>query len=302
MISNKIDEVLLERIIHDFEPFKCDNKNEYIIFFARCNETSISIFENKAKEHKVVFQGPQEKELALIYFPTMIFEQKVQNNAEAQEFLDVSSQIGSDEVGFGDFFGPIVVVASYCDSKTLEIISKYHIEDSKKMSDDVILKIVPQFIKKITYSCLTVEDNKLNELFAQGLNLNQIKSLLHNRALYNTSLKKPNISTFFIDQFTPEAKYYSYIKDEEHQIKGITFEIKGESKFPSVALSSVIARYTFLTYMEDLGKKYNVNIPLGASKKVDEFALEFIKKYGINELEKIIKKKFVNYENLLKLL
>ena len=92
--------------------------------------------------------------------------------------------------------------------------------------------------------------------------------------------------------------YYEYIKGEKNELKNITFEIHGEEKFPSVALASCIARYVFLEKMEILNKKYNVEIPYGASKIVDDFALNFKNKYGLEELKKITKTNFKNFKKL----
>ena len=47
--------------------------------------------------------------------------------------------------------------------------------------------------------------------------------------------------------------------------------------------------------MSELGEKYGVKIPLGASKEVNEFAKKFINKFGIDEFNKIVKQNFKNY-------
>ena len=50
--------------------------------------------------------------------------------------------------------------------------------------------------------------------------------------------------------------------------------------------------------MEVLNEKYQMDIPKGASTKVDEFTQEFINKFGKEELKHICKINFVNYKNL----
>jgi ribonuclease HII len=42
-------------------------------------------------------------------------------------------------------------------------------------------------------------------------------------------------------------------------VKNITFHTKGESLYPSVALASVIARYSFLRKMEELSEHYQMD-------------------------------------------
>ena len=67
----------------------------------------------------------------------------------------------------------------------------------------------------------------------------------------------------FIDQFCDVDLYYSYLQYEDKVItKNITFKTKGESQYPSVAVSSMIARYCFLKEIEILENKYQVKIIL----------------------------------------
>ena len=98
----------------------------------------------------------------------------------------------------------------------------------------------------------------------------------------------------------PSDKYYEYLAplNQENVLHDIVFREKGEMYFPSIALASNIARYSFLVYMNDLGKKYGCKIPLGAGKDVNDFATKFIDKFGIDEFNKIVKKNFKNYNEV----
>ena len=60
-----------------------------------------------------------------------------------------STAIGSDEVGTGDYFGPIVVTAAYVKREDIPFLESLGIKDSKKMTDEKILEVVPKFFKKI---------------------------------------------------------------------------------------------------------------------------------------------------------
>lgn len=299
MISAQIDNNKKNEIIEKLKPFQIENSSEYVSFFAKFNDTNLTIYSNsKNLLYKIIINGPIEEQLGR-KLELNFTKQAVKTNQEIDYYND-DEQIGSDEVGFGDFFGPIVVVAACCDNKTLlNVVRKYNIQDSKKMNDENILSIVPKFINKVSYSCLLVSPRKLNELFEKGYNLNKIKCILHNQALSNVKKKNPAITNFFVDKFTPETKYYSYISNEPNIVRNVVFMTKGESHFPSVALASVIARYTFLTYMIDQSKKYNTTFPYGASKKVDDFALNLTKKLGIDETKYLVKQTFKNYKTLL---
>lgn len=292
-VSYKIDLETKQKIENFYEDYKLPNNGDYICFFAKVDNLAITIYESK-KGYKVVFTGKNALYEAKIFNPDAeISESKSERKID---FIDLNNQCGSDEVGFGDFFGPLVVVGVYFDSSLTKKLDS--IKDSKKLTDEFILSFVPTIIKNVTFSKLTVHNEKYNSLIKKGYNMNQIKAMLHNRVLLNLQKRKPDCKTFYIDQFCDEKLYYKYLKNEKEIVRNITFKTKGESYYPSVALASMIARYCFLQEMDVLSKKYNMNFPKGASKTVDEFATVFIQKYSLEELKKVCKINFTNFSKL----
>ena len=292
-VSYKIDLETKQKIENFYLDYKMPNDGDYICFFAKVDNLTITIYESK-KGYKVVFTGKNALYEAKIFNPDAeISESKSERKID---FIDLNNQCGSDEVGFGDFFGPLVVVGVYFDSSLTKKLDS--IKDSKKLTDEFILSFVPTIIKNVTFSKLTVHNEKYNSLIKKGYNMNQIKAMLHNRVLLNLQKRKPDCKTFYIDQFCDEKLYYNYLKNEKEIVRNITFKTKGESYYPSVALASMIARYCFLQEMDVLSKKYNMNFPKGASKTVDEFATVFIQKYSLEELKKVCKTNFTNFSKL----
>lgn len=209
--------------------------------------------------------------------------------------------IGSDEVGTGDYFGPIIVTATLVDKTNRKLLEDLKIMDSKKMTDDKIRRCAPIIMKKLPYVTFTLSNQKYNELANKGFNMNKIKAVLHNRVLYELSNKGIPYHKIIVDQFTTPRSYFSYLKQENitDKVTKITFITKGESAHLSVAAASVISRYLFLEEMDKLSNKYGVTILKGASDKVDEVGKQIVKKYGKAELNKIAKTNFKNTEKIL---
>ena len=109
--------------------------------------------------------------------------------------------------------------------------------------------------------------------------MNKIKAIMHNEALNNVK-EKIGVSDYkiIIDQFCDKKYFDEYIKNESNKINIDISETKAESKYPSVAVASMIARFSFLKKIEKINEKDDVVIPFGASSKVDEFAIKFIEK------------------------
>ena len=211
-------------------------------------------------------------------------------------------QIGSDEVGVGDFLGPMIVVAAFVSKFDIKKLREYGIHDSKKMTDKQILEIGPTLVKEFHFSKLTLPNEKYNEMLDKGENLNSMKAKMHNRALLNMHKQYLDVLNILVDQFVQENTYYKYLNDaSEEQVKDIIFKTKGESYFPCVALASVIARYSYLKEMEKLSEQYGMTFPFGAGKRVTEFAKKFFDKFGEKELYKVAKKNFANYREVISL-
>lgn len=290
---------VVDKLIEYYSPFRMNNSNEYIVFMAKKNTITITVYSSKKADYKVIFSGNDVIEEAKLWdMNARLTEAKEPIKAE---WLCLKNQIGSDEVGTGDFLLPIIVCAAFVREKDMKMLKEYGVTDSKKLSDKEILSIGEALAKKFFISKLTLTNEQYNELISSGENLNSIKAKMHNRALLNLLKKFPETKNIFVDQFCSPDLYYSYLNDKnEMQVRNIVFKTKGESYYPSVALASVMARYSFLLEVKKLEAHYKINFPFGASKKVDEFAKEFVAKFGIKELEKIAKTNFANYKDIAK--
>ena len=218
------------------------------------------------------------------------------NDSRDDRFKNVST-IGSDEVGTGDYFGPIVVTASYVDIKNKIKLEELGIRDSKKLTDDKIIKIAPTLIKEIPHVTYILTPNDYNR---NGItNMNKIKSILHNKVLYSL-INKENYDYKYIvvDQFVYPKKYFEHIDEVPNKIMDITFTTHAEDKCLSVAVSSVISRYIFIKEMDKLSDELHIPLFKGAGENVDNQALEIIEKYGFDKLKEIAKMNFKNTEKI----
>lgn len=287
----------IEELKSFYDKYIIPNDGEYVYFMAKVNGVVITAFTSKKEYHKVLFTGKNALNEALIWDKDAKENETKQKVAE--DWVCLEDQIGSDEVGVGDFVLPMIVCAAFVRAKDIKILKQYGVNDSKKLTDTQIMEIGKGLSKKVFVSKLTLSNEKYNEMYEKGENLNSLKAKMHNRALLNMFKQFPDCKNIFVDQFVKEETYFKYLNDKnEVQVGDITFRTKGESYYPSVALASVMARYSFLQEKESLEKKYNMKFPCGAGTKVDEFAKAFVSKYGMKEFEKICKKNFANYKAL----
>lgn len=208
-----------------------------------------------------------------------------------------ANTIGSDEVGTGDYFGPIVVCACYVTKENIPFLEELGVKDSKKLTDEKILEVVPKFIKKIPYECMILSNKEYNEKYTENMNMNKIKAVLHNKVLMKMT-NKFKADYVVVDQFAQPYVYYNYLKDTNY-VKNITFMTKAEDKCLSVACASLISRYVFLKEFDKLGNSIGMFLIKGASDKVDDMGKKIVEKYGQNKLKEVAKLNFKNTEKIL---
>ena len=297
-VTITVPSTLVEVMRDYYKDSLVNSQGEYVDFQANLNGIIITAYLSKKENRKVTFFGDNALLEAKVWDPEVEIKEKKETVKEG--WLYFGDQIGSDEVGVGDFLGPMIVVAAFVKESDINKLISLGIHDSKKMTDKKILEVGPEIVKQFKFSKLTLSNEKYNEMLDKGENLNSMKAKMHNRALLNMHKEYVDVLNIFVDQFVAEKTYYKYLNDaNEEQVKDITFKTKGESYFPCVALASVIARYSYLKEMERLSEKYEMEFPFGASKKVTEFAKAFLEKYGEEELYKVAKKNFANYNEVL---
>lgn len=310
-ISFKISDNTKEKMIEYFEDKKRPKTPAYAIFQADEADTVVTLYESG----KVVFQGVSAdidanlwKEMEHHLNPLSNIKEKNSEDKKKKDKEEIiintkiyqASTIGSDEVGTGDYFGPIVVTGAYVAKENIPFLEELGVKDSKKLDDEKILEIVPKLIKKIPYACYVLSNQEYNQKYSDDINMNKIKAILHNKVLLAMTEQYPNADYVVVDEFAKPNIYFNYLK-EVPTYRNITFMTKAESKCLSVACASIISRYVFIKEFEKLERIVNMNLPKGASTLVDEAGAKLVQNYGFDILNKIAKLSFKNTDKIRKI-
>lgn len=300
----KVSDNIKEKMIKYYEDLRRPNTPPYAIFQAQEEDTIITLYNSG----KVMFQGisadidaniwiDQERHLnnRIIDINPKKEEKK---EKEKLSFINVST-IGSDEVGTGDFFGPIVVTASFVSKENITYLTDLGVRDSKKITDEKILSIGKEIMDKIPHVTFILDNPSFNKFTKKGFNMNKIKAILHNKVLVEMIKKEEgHYDKIIVDQFVYPKKYYEHINDAKEKATNITFMTHAEDQCLSVAASSIISRFVFLAHMKKMSNQEGITIPKGAGVKVDEVGLEIVKVKGLEYLDKIAKTNFKNIDKI----
>ena len=299
-ISITINKDEFEKINQKLNLYEINSHNEFILKIYKFNSTTVTIY----KTMVLVLQGKDSLETYKFIFDKEYNEIDNKNsfdNKKLQINQYTIATMGSDEVGVGDFFGGIVVASAYVRKDQIQWLKNIGVKDSKFLSDEKIISIFENIKDQIIFNVINIFPEEYNNQFEIYNNSHIIKAVGHNQALWNLSKQATRPYFVIIDQFVSPENYSNYLRRANKSEFSIDiFETKAESKYMAVACASIIARYYFLEQIKTLSNYVNVELILGSSNhNIISTAKQIIKDKGVDVLNKVCKKHFITYKEVL---
>ena len=208
----------------------------------------------------------------------------------------VDGQIGIDESGKGDYFGPLVIAGVYVPHAQEAHLKALGVRDSKTLSDAKATALAVQIRAQCPHAVVVIGPERYNALQTSMKNLNRMLAWGHARALENL-LEKVDCHRVVADQFGDERFLNNALMSKGRTVTLIQ-KPRAEEEV-AVAAASILARAEFLRRLQELGTRYGVTLPKGASDAVIQAAKKFVEKYGGNELRQVAKLHFRTTESVL---
>ncbi|WP_423364479.1 ribonuclease HIII [Mycoplasma sp. P36-A1] len=289
------DDMLLEQIRQYYASDIDENNNvPHSKFVISTQDIKVIAYNS----NKVMFQGKDAAIQADMWINQQNHDTKKQNLFDKPLPQTASEEyIGSDEVGTGDYFGPVVVCSAYINREITRTIAHLNLGDSKNYTDEKIIALAKEIKNIVPHYIYILDNTKYNETQPTN-NLNMIKAKMHNYSIRQCMKLVGKKVDVVLDQFCQPKTYYSYLVNSKNVTCDIIFETKAESKYLGVAVASILARNAFLEQMDILSKDYNITIPKGASSKVDLVGAQLVKDYGFEILSKVAKVHFANTKKI----
>ena len=208
--------------------------------------------------------------------------------------------IGTDESGKGDYFGPLIVAGVYINNGCIDAFEEIGISDGKKISNARVKKLANWMWEHYEENIVMI--NKMPETYntdyehlkSQGKNLNSLLTGMHVDVIQKLS-KSKGAKHALVDKFSYHDIVTAQLVPDNIEVK---LETKAERDI-AVAAASIIARDNFLTEMDALSKKFNFELPRGATAIVKDAARSFIKQHGESALRNVAKLHFKTTKEIL---
>lgn len=243
---------------------------------------------------KLMVQGKQMQEFIQYYLEPEIL--KTFTYGYDRLDLDLTPRIGIDESGKGDFFGPLCVAGVFASGETIAQLAKIGVKDSKKLSDDTILKIAQKIRKEYAHHIVRIGPEKYNELYQRFGNLNLLLGWGHATAI-EALVDKTGCQNVIIDKFAAEHVVENALRQKKKSVL-LSQKVRAEEDLV-VAAASILARAAFLEFMEKLGKDVGIPLPKGASARTIQTGKQLVQKHGQEILGRLAKLHFKTTQDIL---
>ncbi len=264
------------------------------------NELETLINENKLKRIPVTnnYESLRVKDgnISLILYKTgkLVYtgndtSRKLLNKILERE-EDYDYILGSDETGKGEWYGPLVVVATALTSEEIIELRLLGVKDSKSIKKPQIIKLAVKMMEMdFTWQSIILKPRSYNNLYNQfqveGKSLNDIMAWAHSKVIQETlALLKYRNAKVVIDKFDYKKTDYRLKSIDQTGLKIIQMT-GGESEIP-VAAASIIAKYLFEKTVDELDEKYNVNLRIVKPENVKPELLRETAKIHFKNVQK----------------
>ncbi len=275
---------LLDELGFEFWP------KQYTLFFAQKNKLSVAVYE---KGPKVLVQGKGVEEFVQFELEPKIFGEAKLGYEEVYAPEMFEAHFGVDESGKGDFFGPLVISGVYVDRGIARKLLDAGVQDSKRIGSDARIRTLGQIIRKTAgglIETVLIGPERYNELYEKFGNLNSLLGWGHARVIENLLARKPDCPRALSDQFADARVIKQSLLQHGRKID-IQQRPKAESDI-AVAAASILARETFIGWLERRGKELGLRLERGVSASVKETAKKLVEKSGPRRLREVAKVHF----------
>ena len=204
-------------------------------------------------------------------------------------------QIGIDESGKGDYFGPLVIAGVYVSAEQESQLQEVGVRDSKILTDKRATTLSEYIRRTCPYTVVAIGPERYNSMYASFKNLNRLLAWGHARAIENL-LEKVSCERVVADQFGDERFLNSALMEKGQSVELIQKPRAEEET--AVAAASIVARAEFLRRLQDLGEKYSLSLPKGASAVIG-IGKKFARTHGPEALGQVAKLHFRTTQQVL---
>lgn len=200
--------------------------------------------------------------------------------------------LGVDEAGRGSVLGPLVVAGVVIPEKMNPILERMGVKDSKKLSPEKRHILSRKLRKMFTYDTVVISAQSIDQMRADGINLNEIE-----RNAMATIISKLSPQKAIVDAVDIKAERF---QNTLHDLTGVDVvaEHKADDNYIQVSAASIIAKYARDECILKFNKEYRSMGGIGSGYPSDPTTKHFLSKFSYDEMPSFVRKSWATVAKL----
>ncbi|AMD18168.1 ribonuclease HII [Methanobrevibacter sp. YE315] len=200
--------------------------------------------------------------------------------------------LGIDEAGRGSVLGPMVIAGVIVPEKMDKVLERMGVKDSKRLTPNRRTILSRKLRKMFEYEIVVISAREIDELRADGVNLNEIEK----NAMESILLKlKPEKA--IVDAVDVKAERFQENLRNDTGLNVIA-EHKADDKYIEVSAASIIAKAERDSYISELNKEYIKSGGIGSGYPSDPTTKKFLSNYTYDEMPDFVRRSWATVSKM----
>lgn len=200
--------------------------------------------------------------------------------------------LGIDEAGRGSVLGPLVVAGVLIPTKMKRVLQRMGVKDSKKLTPERRRILGRKLRKMFDYEAVVITAQDIDNLRAQGTNLNEIEMIAYQKIISKFSPEKAIVDAVDIkaERFQERLRTTTGID--------VIAEHKADDNYIEVSAASIIAKRTRDEFIEQLNKDFRKIGGVGSGYPSDPKTKKFLTNFTYDEMPDCVRKSWATVEKM----
>ena len=195
--------------------------------------------------------------------------------------------LGIDEAGRGSVLGPMVIAGVVVPEKMEKVLERMGVKDSKRLTPNRRTILSRKLKKMFDYEIVVISAREIDEMRAEGINLNEIEK----NAMESILLKlKPEKA--IVDAVDVKAERFQENLRIDTGLNVIA-EHKADDKYIEVSAASIIAKAERDDQIAQINKDFIKSGGIGSGYPSDPKTKDFLKNYTYDEMPDFVRRSWV---------
>ena len=200
--------------------------------------------------------------------------------------------LGIDEAGRGSVLGPLVIAGVVVPEKMEKVLERMGVKDSKRLAPHRRTILSRKLKKMFEYEIVVISAREIDEMRAEGINLNEIEK----NAMESILLKiKPEKA--IVDAVDVKAERFQENLCNDTGVN-VVAEHKADDKYIEVSAASIIAKAERDSQIAEINKEFIKSGGIGSGYPSDPKTKEFLTNYTYDEMPDFVRRSWATVAKL----